>query len=349
MTQDLRAGVAGPSASGIGSLPGSDMPAAIRLVFDGLGTAPGVPYLPELPARGVGADLAGRGLALLADLVAELAPSGWRVADRPGRDHGRALSHLRRDLDHLEEYTQGYSGPLKVQAVGPWTLAATVELKHGDKFLADPGACRDLAESLAEGLTLHLAELRRRVPGAKLVLQLDEPALPGVLRGSVPTASGFGTLRAVDENLVRQTLRQIVELVEKASVGDAGPVPVVMHCCAPDVPFATLRGAGAAAIALDWSLLATRQDEALAELIEAGVGLYAGVVPSLDPATKVPLKYQDIVDSILALRRIGLPARQLANAVTVTPSCGMAAASPQWASRAQRLCLDAAQALADAD
>ena len=349
MTQDLRAGVAGPSASGIGSLPGSDMPAAIRLVFDGLGTAPGVPYLPELPARGVGADLAGRGLALLADLAAELAPSGWRVADRPGRDHGRALSHLRRDLDHLEEYTQGHSGPLKVQAVGPWTLAATVELKHGDKFLADPGACRDLAESLAEGLTLHLAELRRRVPGAKLVLQLDEPALPGVLRGSVPTASGFGTLRAVDENLVRQTLRQIVELVGKASMGDAGPVPVVMHCCAPDVPFATLRGAGAAAIALDWSLLRTRQDEAVAELIEAGVGLYAGVVPSLDPATKVPLKYQDIVDSILALRRIGLPARQLANAVTVTPNCGMAGASPQWASRAQRLCLDAAQALADAD
>ena len=320
------------------------MPAAIRLVFDGLGGGQGVPYLPELPARGVGADMAGRGLALLVDLVAEVAPSGWRVADRPGRDHARALSHLRRDLDQLEEYTQGYQGALKVQAVGPWTLASTVELKYGDKFLADHGACRDLAESLAEGLTLHLDELRRRVPGASLVLQLDEPALPGVLRGSVPTASGFGTLRAVEEQLVRQTLHQIVELVEKKS---AEPVPVVVHCCAPDVPFATLRGAGVSAISLDWSLLTTRQDETLAELVEAGVGLYAGVVPSLDPATKVPLKYQDVVDSILALRRIGLPARQLANAVTVTPSCGMAGASPMWASRAQRLCADAARALAD--
>jgi methionine synthase II (cobalamin-independent) len=346
MTQDLRAGVAGPSASGIGSLPGSDMPAAIRLVFDGLGGAPGVPYLPELPARGVGADMAGRGLALLVDLVAEVAPSGWRVADRPGRDHGRALSHLRRDLDDLEELTQGYAGPLKVQAVGPWTLAATVELKHGDKFLADRGACRDLAESLAQGVAEHLAELRRRVPGAKLVLQLDEPALPGVLRGSVPTASGFGQLRAVEEPVARQTLQQVIDVVAKSA---ADEVPVVLHCCAPDVPFDTLRGAGASAIALDWSLLRTRQDETIAELVEAGVGLYAGVVPSLDPATAVPLKYQDIVDSILTLRRVGLSARQLADVVTVTPSCGMAGASPQWASRAQQLCMDAARALADVD
>ena len=322
------------------------MPAAIRLVFDGLGGAPGVPYLPELPARGVGADMAGRGLALLAGLVAEVAPSGWRVADRPGRDHGRALSHLRRDLDDLEERTQGYEGPLKIQAVGPWTLAATVELKHGDKFLADRGACRDLAESLAQGVSEHLAEVHRRVPGAKLVLQLDEPALPGVLRGSVPTASGFGQLRAIEEPVARQTLQQVIDVVNKSA---ADAVPVVIHCCAPDVPFDTLRGAGASAIALDWSLLRTRQDETIAELVEAGVGLYAGVVPSLDPATAVPLKYQDIVDSILMLRRVGLSARQLADVVTVTPSCGMAGASPQWASRAQQLCMDAARALADVD
>jgi methionine synthase II (cobalamin-independent) len=341
MTEDLRAGVQGPAASGIGSLPGSDLPAAIRLVFDGLGDAPGVPYLPELPARGVGADLAGRAVALLVDLTAEVAPSGWRIADHPGRDHARALGHLRRDLDLLEEHTQDYQGALKVQAAGPWTLAATLELRHGDKFLADPGACRDLAESLTEGVKQLLAELARRVPGAELVLQLDEPALPGVLRGTVPTASGFGRLRAVEEPAARQTLRQFVDAV--------GPVPVVLHCCASDVPLETLRGAGASAIALDWSLIGTRHDEALAELVEAGVGLYAGAVPALEPPAGSPLGYQDVVDRILALRRIGLSARQLAEAVTVTPSCGLAGASPRWASRAQRLCLDAARALADAE
>jgi hypothetical protein len=349
MTEDLRAGVPGPAASGIGSLPGDDMPAALRLVFDSLGGPPGVPYLPELPARGVGADLAGRGLALLVDLAAEVAPSGWRVADHPGRDQGRAVSHLRRDLDQLEEQADGYTGPLKVQAVGPWTLAATVELRHGDKFLADVGARRELAESLAEGISLHLAELGRRVPGAQLVLQLDEPALPGVLRGTVPTASGFGQLRAVDEQAARQTLHQVIEKIGRSGGPTSSPVPVVVHCCAPDVPFATLRGAGAAAVAVDWSLLSTRQDEVLAEMIEAGVGLYAGVVPSLDPATDTPLGYQELVDRILALRRIGLSARRLAEAVTVTPACGMAGASPRWASRAHRLCLDAARARADVE
>ena len=279
---------------------------------------------------------------LLVDLAVDLAPSGWRVADAPGRDQGRAVSHLRRDLDLLEELTQDYTGPLKLQAVGPWTLAATVELKHGDKVLADRGACRDMAESLAEGLSRHLAEVRRRVPGASLVLQLDEPALPGVLRGTVPTASGFGRLRAVDEPVARDLLRRVIETA-------APDGPVVVHCCAPGVPLATLRGAGASAISLDWSLLTTRQDEELAELIEAGTVLYAGAVPSLDPASAAPPNYQQAVDEILALRRIGLPPRQIAGAVVVTPSCGLAGASPHWAARAQRLCLDAAQALADVE
>jgi methionine synthase II (cobalamin-independent) len=312
------------------------------LVFDGLGGLPGLPYLPELPARGVGADTTGRTAGLLADLAVDLAPSGWRIADAPGRDHSRAVSFMRRDLDALEELTQEYTGPLKVQATGPWTLAATLELKHGDKMLADRGACRDLADSLAEGLSRHLAELRRRVPGASLVLQLDEPALPGVLRGTVPTASGFGTLRSVNEQLARETLRRVIDTA-------APEAPVVVHCCAPGVPFELLRNSGASAVAVDWSLLTTRQDEELAELIEAGLVLYTGVAPSLDPVSAVPPTYQQLADQILALRRIGLPPRQIAGAVVVTPSCGMAGASPQWAAKAQRLCLDTAQALADVE
>ena len=102
------------------------------------------------------------------------------------------------DLDALEEFTQGYEGPLKVQAVGPWTLAAALELRGGEAVLGDPGACRDLAGSLAEGLRAHLADVRRRVPGAEVVLQLDEPSLTAVLRGRVRTASGYRTYRAVD-------------------------------------------------------------------------------------------------------------------------------------------------------
>src|SRR5690606_14446749 len=124
------------AATGVGSHPGEDHLEALRVVF---GELPGLPYLPELPARGVGADMVGRGASLLIDMPVEVRPSGWRLTGRPGRDARRAREHLGRDLDGLEEIAQGYEGPLKVQVCGPWTLAASIELHHGDKVLADAG------------------------------------------------------------------------------------------------------------------------------------------------------------------------------------------------------------------
>lgn len=197
------------------------------------GPEQGMPFLAELPARGPGADMIGRTAGMLVDLYARVEPSGWRIGDRPGRDTKRARSWLGEDLDALEEFTQGYEGPLKVQAVGPWTLAAALELRNGEAALSDLGACRDLAASLAEGLREHLADVRRRVPGAQLVLQLDEPSLIAVLRGHVKTASEYRTHRAVDRQLVESTLRDVFSVIEDG--------PRLVHSCAPDVPFALLR------------------------------------------------------------------------------------------------------------
>ena len=196
VTEQQLAGV----ATGVGSLPGTDPAEATRTVF---GELPDLPHVPELPARGAGADMIGRGAAFLVDLPVDLQPSGWRLVDRPGRDLRRSLDFLARDLDTLEDLAQDYAGPLKLQVAGPWTLAATVELHYGDKAVSDPGATRDLTQSLAEGVRRHVADMAGRLPGAQIVLQLDEPALPAVLVGDVPTASGFGTLRAVEEQVVR--------------------------------------------------------------------------------------------------------------------------------------------------
>jgi methionine synthase II (cobalamin-independent) len=330
------------------------MPEAIRMVMGELGEPPGLPFLPELPQRGVGADMIGRGAAFLVDLYAEVQPSGWRIADRPGRDHGRARSHLSSDLDLLEEFTQGYAGSLKIQAAGPWTLAAAVELPHGDKLLADSGAVRDVAASLAEGLRLHVADVRKRVPAAQVILQLDEPALPGVLRGTVPTASGFGSLRAVEENVARELLRTVIDGVRFGDPADAAlATPIVVHCCAPDVPFDTLRRAGATGISFDMALLRERHDEALGELIESRVLLFAGIVPSTDPASANPgvrpPAVKALAERVLALRRLGFSGPRLAESVIVTPSCGLAGASPGWARRALGLCRDTARALEELD
>jgi hypothetical protein len=321
-------------ATGVGSLPGGDAREAAKTVT---GSFEDFPHLAELPARGPGADMIGRTAGLLVELYARVEPSGWRIGDRPGRDTRRARSWLVEDLDALEEFTQGYEGALKVQAVGPWTLAANLELRNGEAALSDPGACRDLAGSLAEGLRAHLAEVARRVPGARPVLQLDEPSLTAVLRGQVRTASGYRTHRAVDRQVVEATLRDVV------GVHTTGPV--VVHSCAPDVPFALLRRAGAAAVSFDASLLTERDDDAIGEAVEAGTALFAGVVPAVDG----PLS--DPAGSVMGVRtlwrRLGLRPELLAQSVTVTPACGLAGASPAYARRALAHCVRAARSLAD--
>jgi methionine synthase II (cobalamin-independent) len=322
------------AATGVGSLPGDDVREAVKTVT---GTFEDFPFLPELPARGPGADMIGRTAGMLVELYARVEPSGWRVGDRPGRDSRRARSWLGEDLDALEEFTQEYEGPLKVQAVGPWTLAAHLELKNGEAFLSDAGACRDLAASLAEGLRLHLAEVQRRVPGARLVLQLDEPSLTAVLEGRVKTASGYRTHRAVDRQVVEATLRDVV--------GAHGSGPVVVHSCAPGVPFALLRRAGAAAVSFDVSLLTERDDEAIGEAVEGGTRLFTGVVPGTDTALSDPAG--SVMGVRTLWRRLGLRPGLLPDAVTVTPACGLAGATPQYARRALAHCVRAARSLAD--
>lgn len=320
-------------ATGVGSMPGGDARETAKTVT---GSFEDFPHLPELPSRGPGADMVGRTIGLLVEMYAHVEPSGWRISDRPGRDTRRARSWLGEDLDALEEFTQEYEGPLKVQAVGPWTLAAALEIRNGEAALGDQGACRDLAASLAEGLRAHLAEVRRRVPGARVLLQLDEPSLTAVLRGQVRTASGYRTHRAVDRQVVEGALRDVMGVSAD---------PVIVHSCAPDVPFALLRRAGAAGVSFDFDLLTERDEEAIGEAVEGGTKLFAGVVASTDG----PLS--DPAGSVMGVRtlwrRLGLNPGTLAESVVITPSCGLAGASPAYARAALAHCVRAARSLAD--
>ncbi|WTJ90623.1 methionine synthase [Streptomyces sp. NBC_01537] len=321
------------AATGIGSMPGEDAREAARTAT---GALEALPFLPELPARGPGADMLGRTLGMLVELYARVEPSGWRFGDRPGRDTRRARAWLGEDLDALEEFTQGYEGALKLQAVGPWTLAAGVELRNGEAALSDTGACRDLAESLAEGLRLHVAEARRRIPGARLVLQLDEPSLTAVLLGRVRSASGYRTLRAVDRQAVEGTLRDVIGAVR---------APVIVHSCAPEVPFGLLRRAGVAGISFDFDLLTERDWDDFGEAAEGGTALFAGVVPGTDGPLSDPA---GSVSGVRALwRRLGLAPGDLGSSLAVTPSCGLAGASPAYARAALVHCAKAARSLVD--
>lgn len=317
-------------ATGIGSLPGRDISEAVRETF---GELPDFPYLPELPARGPGAGMIGRAAALLVELPVELYSGRWRVAARPGADERRARDLMERDLDALTERGDGYRGPLKIQAVGPWTLAAGVELALGGLVLKDHGAVRDVAGSLLEGVRAHVAEVKRRVPGAEVVLQLDEPSLPAVLGGRVPTASGLYTYRSVEESRARDVLRSFVE--------GAG-APVVVHCCAAEAPLRLFREAGTAGFAIDLGLV--KELDPLGEAIDAGLTCYAGVAPASGP---VPAS-ATLADR---LRRIwldlGFPPELMRERAVLTPACGLAAATPSHARAVMKACREAAQRLTE--
>jgi hypothetical protein len=327
------------TATGIGSWPGTDVRETLGVVRDLLANpgdgAEGLPYLPELPDRGPGADLVGRGLGMLVDLPVDLQPSGWRLTDRPGRDQNRTGAYLREDLDELAETFDGWTGGLKLQVAGPWTLAASTWLPRGERVASDPGATRDLVDSLAEGVRVHLATVQRLVPGARLVLQVDEPSLPAVVEGRLPTASGFGMVRAVDPQVALTALETVL------AAAPEGSRPVV-HCCARDAPIVLLRRTGAD-IAVDTSLLGPRGWEGVAVGVEDGMTLYAGCVPTSGEVSRP----QAVVDRLAERwHDLGMPVSVLAD-IVVTPACGLAGLTPEQARDVQRVCIDSARELAE--
>jgi len=347
-------------------MPGTDPAEATRVVA---GELPDFPFLPELPDRGPGADVVGRTAGLLIDIPVEVTPRGWRLAERPGRDLGRARSMLSSDLDVLAEVLDGFSGLVKIQLCGPWTLAAALELPRTmNVAVADPGAVADLTASLAEGAAAYVAEVLKRVPGAQLVVQLDEPALPAVAEGEVPTASGLSRLAAVEADTLRDGLAQVLASIRGYTV---------VHCCATTVPFGIIRAAGTDAVSFDLSQLRRGEEDAVAEAAEAGMGLLTGAVPTLlDEAAGAGGTTRgsggseggavrvgggrgrgqgdgdrrgdarETAERVIRFwRRLGLPLATCAEQAVITPACGLPGTSTAQARAALTRCREAASML----
>ncbi|WP_024799500.1 methionine synthase [Nocardia sp. BMG51109] len=330
----LRGGI----ATGVGSWPGTDEREAAATVVGELGD---LPHLVELPGRGAGSDLIGRASALLVDMRFDTTPRGYRLAAGRGTVARRAHDLLRTDLDAFEEAweTAGLAGSgrtVKVQAVGPLTLAAQVELPGGHRALTDPGAVRDLSESLAEGVARHAAEVGKRL-GANVVVQLDEPSLTAVLGGSIRGASALHTVRAVPEPEALAVLDTVVRALE---------VPVLVHTCAEPPALALLRGSAAAAVGFDLAVLRTRDLDDVGELLETGKRLALGLIPTVAPTG--PGTWREFAEpAVRLLDRLGFPRRLVTDRMLITPACGLAGAPLSWARRALDLATETARAFAD--
>ncbi|HEX4290855.1 MAG TPA: methionine synthase [Trebonia sp.] len=337
------------TATGIGSMPGENPMEAARTIASEL---PDLPFLAELPGRGPGADIIGRTAALLVDIPVDVTPRGWRIAERPGRDMRRARTMLSSDLDAMEEVLDGFDGPVKIQLAGPWTLAAALEQTRSlNPALVDPGLVEDLAASLAEGAAAHVAEVAKRLPGATLLVQFDEPSLPAVADGAIPTASGLSRVRVPDEEILRARLGQVLAATRAYTI---------VHCCASGFPFEIITGAGADAVSFDLSLLRHGDYDKFSETVEGGSGLLIGALPvpgpvqvsarsardagkGGEPTRPTPERTADAVREVW--RKIGLPPASCAEQVVITPACGLAGVSPTQARDALRWCREAGRIL----
>jgi methionine synthase II (cobalamin-independent) len=327
------------TASGTGSWPGTAARQAAEFVVGELGAA--MAHIVELPARGVGADIVGRAGALLIDVAIDTVPRGYRVAARPGAVTRRAVSLLDEDIDALEEAweTAGLRGngrPVKIQAPGPITLAAELELANGHRAITDLGAVHDIAASLAEGVAAHRASVSRRLD-TPVVVQFDEPSLAAAVAGRLTGVTTLSPVAPIDETLA-------TTMLDTCAAAAGGEVSV--HSCAAALPWKVLQRSSIAAVSVDVATLEAADLDAIAEFVESGRGVILGAVSSSTPARRPSA--EEVAAAVVAVTdRLGFGRSALRDRIGVTPVCGLAAATPQWARTAIGLARRAAEAFAD--
>lgn len=324
-------------ASGLGSWAGKNVIDAVTRIRGELGD-PHISYLPDLPDRGYRASLLARSIAVLEGLSADATASGWRLTTGFAAEGSYARSLLESDINALADVVGRESGqsasPVKVRLLGPLSLAASTYLTSGERVLSDHGARADVAQSLMAGLDNLTHLLRQAVPGAPLLIQFDEPLLTPVAAGTIPTSSGYRTLRSVPRHELVATLNELhgaTEALEAQALVRTDLLalhPEVQRAIA--TPIVDMTGSKTA----DWEPLAAR--------LEAGSGLY---LETADPITRTASG--DLARSLWTIwRDLGLP-KALLNQMVLTERGDLATTDPARATTVLGHLTDTARALSE--
>ncbi|MCW4354585.1 methionine synthase [Hoyosella sp. YIM 151337] len=333
------------TATGVGSWPGVDPLVPAAVVLGELGGAGGLPYLPELPARGAGADMIGRTAAMLVDLPVDVSPSGYRLSTRPGALWRRARELMQRDIDAFEEHWErgnhrAHVRAVKIQITGPVTLAASLELVNGHPALDDKGATRDVAESLAEGVTRAVAELTRRL-GVPIVVQIDEPRLSAALHGEIRGVSVLQPARTPPAAEAEGLLSVVAGACASAMV----------HVCSHSIPWSLLSALPVSAVNVPLADAGRAVDrefiEGCAEFLDSGRTVVFGVVPV--GGERAGTSAAQLAERVLALgSAAGFAPAGLVQRAGISPECGLAGVSVRAAQHVTRLTREVAEQLQEA-
>jgi methionine synthase II (cobalamin-independent) len=126
----------------------------------------------------------------------------------------------------------------------------------------------------------------------------------------------------------------------------AAGAEVSVHCCGTDPPWKALQRSNISAVSVDAGTLDAADLDAIAEFVESGRAIVLGVVSSSTPP-RLPA-VEEVAAAIVAVTdRLGFTRSALRDRIGITPACGLAAATPQWARTAIGLARRAAEAFAD--
>ena len=167
-------------------------------------------------------------------------------------------------------------------------------------------------------------------------MQLDEPSLPAVLGGTVPTASGLARHRSIDIPEASSSLSAIAERLKTSDV------ETWVHCCAAGAPIDLVRGAGVAAVLVDLDQLVVADWDAMGSALEAGLVLGLGAVPTGGAPTA-----DQVADRVLrSLRALDL-APDITTRTVITPACGLVGVQVDRAVQTLRTLRTAAEIVTD--
>lgn len=268
---------------GLGPLAGTSMAAAGDMVISEFGDRL---HLPQLPQRGLGSDAVGYTSALLESLSVDRGARRWQLKARPQRWSWFLRDLRARDADVLEEAWQHPGGVIKVQVMGPVSLASQIELAGGHRVLSDRSALFDLADALAVGIANFRADIARRF-SATTVLQLDEPYLAHCVRGAIPGATDYHQIAPLASDDAAALLARCAGgAVDYLNVSDAdhGPLRHVIAQVVREHRDQVTEGAAAGGvreIIVDQRCVTgTAKLDQLAELVESGMRVGLACVPA---------------------------------------------------------------------
>ena len=121
---------------------------------------------------------------------------------------------------------------------------------------------------------------------------------------------------------------------------------VLLHSCAADLPWNLLQRSAIGAISIDAGTLRAADLDGVAAFVESGRTVMLGVVPGTAPEQRPSA--EEVAKAVVAVTdRLGFGRSALRDRIGVTPACGLAGATPQWARTAIGLARTAAEAFAE--